>query len=60
MEIFAIGALNIIEHFLTKLRQINYREESQKINVFFLEKFIELNEIYEQARIVCDNLKRKT
>lgn len=58
MEMFAIGAPNIIDHFMTELKQINYREESQRINIF-LEKFIELNEIYEQAIIVCENLKKE-
>jgi len=56
MELFAIGANNLIDHFIKELKKLYYCDEDQKMNVFF-EIFIELSDIYEQAKIVCENIK---
>jgi hypothetical protein len=56
MELLAIGATSIIDHFIKELKQLYHCDESQKMNVFF-EIFIEVSEIYEQAKIVCEQIK---
>jgi len=55
MELMAIGIPNITDHFITELKQINYCEENQKLNVF-LDVFIKVCEIFDQAKIVCQQI----
>mgnify|MGYP003659298312 CR=1 FL=1 len=56
MELLAIGATSLIDHFIKELKQLYYCDESQKMNVFF-DIFIEVSEIYEQAKVVCEQIK---
>ena len=57
IEILAIGLPNIIDHYIKEFKQLNYLGESEKINSFF-EIFHEIYEVYEEAKIVCEQLKR--
>jgi hypothetical protein len=59
MELFAIGASRITDHFIAELKQLYYCDESQKMNIFF-DIFIETSEIFDQAKIVCEQVKKES
>lgn len=58
-ELFAFGASGIIDYFITELKQLYYCDEDQKKNLF-LEIYIEVNEIFDQAKIVCEQIKKES
>lgn len=59
IALFAIGVSSIVDHFVTELKQLYYCDEGQKMNVF-LDIFIEINEISDQAKIVCEHIQKES
>ncbi|MFV0572861.1 MAG: hypothetical protein ACK5M1_10595 [Xanthomarina gelatinilytica] len=56
LELSAIGAASITDHLIKELKQLYYCDESQKMNLF-LNIYSEVRDIYEQAIIVCKQIK---
>lgn len=53
MEIFSIGAVSIIDHLLTELKQLYYCQEEQKLNVFTI-IFGEFLKLFDETKTVCN------